>query len=414
MKVGLVIPPSPFLGDEKRNCPLGILYIAAVLEWNRHDVFVVDMRGNGGKAAYLPYADTYGFTSTTPEYSTVLEIAKFVSNKYASWIVIGGSHASAVPEAVDGVFDDIVVGEGETAISRVSSNVYTGYNERHRITNIDDIPFPARHLLPRDSVISNTLVGDEPATTMITSRGCAQKCSFCVAPSMWGRRVTYRSPDNVIQEIKKVMEDYDIRAFRFLDDNMTISRGRLFDLCLKMKPLDIIWRCGSRIDLIKNDKMLSEMKAGGCIEIGYGIETVCQNALDINMKAAKVEDMVEVIRATEDAGIRSRLWMIIGLPGEEKGIADRTIKFIQDAKPSCVMLATFVPFPGTDVYNNPEKYDVKIKMDYDNFLSVLGNYEGEKDTGFICEYEDFSEQELIDERARLLDYIEEEGLDEAK
>lgn len=415
MKIGLIIPGSPFLGDEKRNCPLGILHVAAVLEKAGHDVFVADLRGVKNWKVCLPPAELYGIGTATADYYTALNIARFLRKCYNSHIVIGGYHATAVPQSIDEVFDDIIVGEGEIPMRLIANNEYSGYGMcPYRIGDIDTVPFPARHLLPKESVISDSLINGEPSTPMILSRGCPYKCSFCAAPTMWGRRVTYRSPENIRREIKHLVARYGIRGFRFQDDDIAVNFGRLADLCNMLKPLNVVWRASARTDSV-NRPALEKMKEAGCVEIGYGIETICQETLDINNKNTRVEDMAKIIQATKDVGIHNRLYMIIGLPGEEKGIANRTIEFLQEADPHCVMLSTFVPYPGTDIFNHPEKYGVKIKhYDYEKYLSVIGLYEDERDTPFICEYDDWSDQELIDERAKIIEYIQAEGLDKAK
>jgi len=106
---------------------------------------------------------------------------------------------------------------------------------------------------------------------------------------------------------------------------------------------------------------------------------------------------------------------MVGLPGEEKGMADRTIEFWEQTKPDVVMLASMVPYPGTAFARNPERYGLKIKpLAHQKYLQMIGNYGDELENEFVCEYEDWTDEELRDERRRMFEYLAESGMDGAK
>ena len=126
MTISLVIPPSPFLGDQKRNPPLGIMYIASYLEQNNYDVKLTDLRdlNKDEWIRHIPEGDIYGITATTPEYPHALEIAKQIRKRQSKTIItLGGVHASAEPQKVSRVFDKVVIGEGEYSIIDVINDV---------------------------------------------------------------------------------------------------------------------------------------------------------------------------------------------------------------------------------------------------------------------------------------------------
>lgn len=417
MRIVLIIPPNPFLGDQKRNCPLGILYIAGVLEQEGHHPEVVDLRclEDGEWLKKIPQADIYGITTSTPEYLLACKVARFIKNSYGGCMVLGGVHPTVLSDKIDRVFDKVVIGEGERAILDVLKDYRNGVKKRFYqspvIENLDDIPLPARHLLPIDSVVNDRLVTpDIPATTIVTSRGCPFNCSFCSSPRMWGRRVRFRSADNVIAEIEKIKNDYGLTHFRFQDDVMGANKKIFFEMFKKMEPLNIRWRANLHVN-ISNTELLEAMKQAGCFEIHYGVETISQKVLDMNNRGMKVDTIYEAVENTKRLGLRVRLFFIVGLPFEEHGIADRTIEFVKKAKPNGIDLSTFVPFPGSDVFENPSKYGIEIlSRDFNDYSMSIGLYKGESEKDFIYRHSNLSNEELKDERKQLLGFIEKYNL----
>jgi anaerobic magnesium-protoporphyrin IX monomethyl ester cyclase len=412
MKVVLINPPHPYLLDQKRNQPLGIMYLAAMLEKEIFDVNVVDLCyvEEGDWLKKIPEADVYGISATTLDYFCSVKIARKVKEAHGGILVLGGSHATAVPKAIDPVFDKVVIGEGELALldllNDCRKNAGKRFYQRELVKDIDFFSFPARHLLPLDSIVSHDLVErGKPATSLITSRGCCNACSFCASKTMWGQRVRFRSPGNVIAELEQIMEVYGVRHFRFHDDTMSLNKSRLLEMCKKMEPLNIRWRAHTRVDC-SDMETLKAMKRAGCDEIGFGIESASQRVLDVNKKRIKVEQAKKAIRNAKDAGLKVRLFFIVGLPGETKDTWKLNIDFIEDVQPDGVDVSTFIPFPGCDIYDNPKAYGIELLTnDYDRFIMTLGLGKGELETDFIYKHPDLSNEELKRHRKMMLDYV---------
>jgi len=289
----------------------------------------------------------------------------------------------------------------------ITNNNKRFYNEAY-IEDLDSIPFPARHLLPIDAAFSKNAFssGDqEYAGTLITSRGCPNSCSFCASETMWGRKVRFQTPENVENEIKQIIKDYGVHNFRFQDDTMVLKRKRLEELCSRIKPLGIRWRATTRVD--HSDKEMLELMAdSGCEELGYGIESLSQAVLDKNAKGIKLEDIPRALRNTREAGLKSRLFFIIGLPGEEKGYSQRLEEFLEKESPDGVDISTMVLYPGTDLFNNPEKYGLKIEnQDYGAYHMTLGLIPGEIDRNPTFSHDILSTSDIIDERKKSLEII---------
>jgi radical SAM superfamily enzyme YgiQ (UPF0313 family) len=396
LSIVLIIPPSPFLGDEKRQPPLGILYVAAYLEQQRLNVRIIDLRSvpSSGWMDKIPVCGRYGITATTPEYPYAVLIAeglklrdKMMDKK--CHISLGGVHGTALAGTIERtLFDTVVIGEGDGTAP------------------LDERPFPARHLLPRESFISDKLCeAGESATTVMVSRGCAFDCSFCSSKAMWGRNVRYRSVGNVIAELQMLKREYGIHQIRFHDDTMTVNKPWIMEFCGAVAPLNLRWRAATRVDRSSAD-MLQAMFDAGCYELAYGIEDPDQDVLNINNKGVKTKDIYKALATAKRIGFKTRLYLMIGLPGQDDKTAKRLIDFIERVEPTVADLSTFVPFPGSDVYNNPDKYDIKLKdTPWDDYVFTRGLYGDECAKDFIYQHDRLSNESLKQQRKEILDHI---------
>lgn len=417
MKINLIIPPDPFLGDDKRNAPLGILYVASVAKEAGYEVIVTDLRGKKGDDLIKNIklnCSVYGFTSSTPSYYNALNLARAIkSQNNQALTVLGGIHATALPEKIGPEFDKVVIGEGEISFLQLLDDIKKNKNKDKRfykseyIEDLDSIPFPARDLIPYDSAFSKNafLVGGEYAGTIITSRGCPGNCSFCGSKKMWGRRVRFRSPENVIKEIKQMIENYGIKYFRFQDDTIVLWRERLKKLCAAMEPLGIKWRAATRVDYADVD-LLNCMKKAGCDEVAYGIESLDQEVLNKNQKGIKLEQIYQALENTKKVGLKSRLFFIIGLPGEKAGFSRRLKEFLDKTNPDGVDISTLVPYPGSPIFHNPEQYGIKLKsMEFEKYHMTLGLIDEELKRPLTFEHDVLSENQIKKEREESLKLI---------
>ncbi|MFH1358673.1 MAG: NAD-dependent epimerase/dehydratase family protein [archaeon] len=414
-KVELIIPSNPYLGDDMRNLPIGILYLAAVAEKNGYLVKITDLRNKKFDEIekLIGDSDVYGINAATPDYYLSEKIAEIIKKKNPdSWIVIGGIHATANSNKISNIFDKVVIGEGELAFLDLlkdyeDKNNNKRFYQREPIENLDSVPFPARHLLPFENCFSENalFVGAGPTAAIITSRGCPNNCSFCASDIMWHQRVRFRSPDNVVEEIKEIIKYHDIKNFRIMDDTFTVNKKRLIEICEKIAPLGIRFRIETRVDYV-DPEILYHLKKAGCEENAYGIESPTQEVLDKVGKNIGLEQAENIIKMTHDAGIKVRLFFIIGLPGEKPGFADRLIQFVEKTHPHAVNVSTFVPYPGSDIYTNPKKYGIKLKTeDFSIYNMTLGLKEGEIDRDFTFEHDVMTDEQLKNERRKALEYI---------
>jgi len=341
----LVQPPNPYLLDPTTRWPLGLSYLEAVLLKAGAKVAVADLRDKEIDLSLIPEALIIGITATTGEIGMAKELAHLIKQRnYNTFTVIGGSHASYLPEDCAQYFDLVVIGEAEYDINQFLQQRYFGTRYTKSPLDLDTLPFPIRHPFS----FSNTLFegagyGKGPMTTsIITSRGCPYTCAYCQEKP---RPVRFRSPENVVEEIKEIQSKWDYHHFRFEDDNFTLKPERVFEICRLLEPLKVYWRCHSRSDLFNRD-MARAMRLAGCNEVGFGVESADQRVLDIVNKKETIKQHIRAIRIAEDSGIRTKAFFMTGLPGETDEIVGLTKSFLERAQPSKIILSRFTPYPG--------------------------------------------------------------------
>ncbi len=239
--------------------------------------------------------------------------------------------------------------------------------QREILPDLNSLPFPARELLPNDKYIM-PFFDRKPFVTVVPSRGCPYKCTFCRAGKVWGTKPRFRDPSNIITEIKEIINKLNIKNIVFMTDALTLKRDwtlALLDEMLK-ENLGIRWICNSRVDSV-DIEMLKLMKKVGCELISYGVESGNQTILDQAKKNIKIQDSINAIKLTRQAGITSLAYFIIGLPGETEETIKESIEFAKMLNPDYVNFHIATPFPGTEFYEYAKKNKLLISENWDDF-----------------------------------------------
>jgi len=380
--------------------PLGILYIAAVLEENGVDVEVIDCAagdiGYSGIEKRVKETEPFlvGITSTTPLIPEALRSAEAVRRVSNAYIVLGGPHATFMHNEIlreNASIDIIVKGEGEYTVLDIYRTLRTGgdlaavdgivYRRGERIVenpdrppveDLDALPYPARHLVPPDNyrVFDDNLA----VATMICSRGCPMQCSFCASSALHGKRVRRRSTGDVVEEIRQIQDNLGISAIGFMDDTFTLYPRWVEEFCREVikQDLGIEWGCTARVDRI-NRSLMDLMKKAGCHTLFFGVESGDQGILDRVKKGTHIDQIKHVFATAHDLGMRTIASAAIGLPGETRETANKTIKFVKSLKPSFALFSVATPYPGTDFFSKVRE-DGSLQMDwsqYDLLSSVV-------------------------------------------
>lgn len=387
IKILLVNPPyvghvySGYKEAVAVNVPLGLAYLGGILEKNSTPVEVLDanileLSTEETAKRVLKSECQYIFLTTTSNTITkVYEIAKIVKSNSNKIIVAGGPHVTFEPERTlkECPHVDIVVrGEGERTALELAQKKFKDLDTikgityktahgiksnpgRERVQNLDELPFPARHLFPlklyRQGAFFNTSIKNKETATMITARGCPNRCKYCASVHFWGTAVKFRSAKNIIEEIEFLIEKYNTKQIAFLDDMFTAHIPRLKEFCelLIKKKIKIKWWCYSRINTM-NKELMAIMKKAGCFALNFGIESGNEEILKgINKNITKKKTW-EVVQAAKQLGLLVHASFMVGLPGDTKKTVNQTINWAINLNPHIALFCITTPFPGTALY----------------------------------------------------------------
>jgi anaerobic magnesium-protoporphyrin IX monomethyl ester cyclase len=393
VRVALLYPEvydmARFREARKEFPPFGVLYLASVIEGAGHQVAVVrvtphdtrhDLSGYDAVGFSLASSATYGFMAQARRDSTI---------RGDALVMVGGVHCNFYPETtlIDFAADVACDGESEETILDILDHTEdrdfaaiagvlwpapdgTVHRTPRRplLRNIDQLPLPARHLLPReDVVLSDRLAGtDLPMAHVMFSRGCPFPCSFCAAGQT---RIQYRSGTSARTELQHLKEAYGIEGFAIVDDNFIVNKTKVGDICDAITDLDLRWSALSRVDTI-DEKLLDRMARAGCIEIKYGMESGSEPLLKAMWKNTTRAQIIHAVDQTVAAGIQAKVFVIHGYPGENAATTADTINLLARLgdRLSRVSLFRFVPLPGTQVYEHAATHRIRgthLQPDWD-------------------------------------------------
>ena len=419
MKVVLIGLPHPYLKQPDAQAPLGLLYLAAVLEKAGVEVEVKNYSSYMIDKAIddLPRADLYGITSTSMELPQANGFAKDIKKKYPGSKVALGGPGAITDEYVDwSRIDAICKGEGELAILGMIDDMENGGLRKvyrgESISNLDGLPLPARHLLGKAQG-GNIFAYDRNykeggSVTILTSRGCPYKCAFCSAPRL-SRRVRFRSPESVFYEMSQVVEEFGIKQFRVSDDMFTANKEHALGICELVKKLDIAWRISIRAKPLSMD-VLKALYDSGCKEVSIGIESFDHNVLNILRKGTTPEDNARALEMCEKIGIKTRVLFMIRTPGQTVFTVPRNIAWLNEVPYDIICCTTFVPLPGSDIWNNPDKYNIEIlSRNLDDYNFYFFNADGENELKDIIKIKDRSLEEFNEESLQFKEYLKNTG-----
>ena len=354
--------------------PLNLAYLAAIAEKNGHVVQLIDGEAEGLTSSEIIdrikefSPDLIGLTATTPMFHIAAELARKLKKHLDIPIVVGGPHVTFFREEIFyECFDYFVIGQCENTfelfLNKIADkgvfktipglllrenniNIFTGANQQ--ITALDDVPFPARHLLKLDLYRIGTLNGKKQYTSIMASRGCPFKCVFC-STSIYGKRVRRSIIENVVAEIKQVMNDFGIDHFYFLDDTLTLDREYILGFCdeVEKQKLQFTWEGGTRANLV-DAELIARMARCGFMRINFGLESADLEVRKIIKKEVPLESYIIANELTNEAGIETMNSVMLGLPGDTYESIERTISFVRNAR--ALKHATFgiaIPYPGS-------------------------------------------------------------------
>jgi radical SAM superfamily enzyme YgiQ (UPF0313 family) len=366
--------------------PLNVGYMAAVIEREGIGAAIVDMglpdcgmdAIENTITAYQP--DLVGISCLTPSFPKAIATARQIKRLAPTIpIILGGCHVTFTAESTlreNPEIDIVVRGEGEATLMELIScietkdaldkvhgisyrrndNVILRTSDRPYISDLDALPWPARHLMP-------LLKYDLPGA-LLASRGCPNRCIFCAGTAMSGHRYRIRHPHLVVDEIEHLLTQYGIEEFLFLDDTFTALPERLtIPACQEIvaRRLNVTFACESRVDVI-TPRLVEHLVQAGARGIQLGVESGSQEILDKIGKRITLQQIHDAVRWALEGGLRVGCCFMLGHPDETEETVRQTAEMIKELRARGVALTAlsiFTPFPGTDAYERREQYGLQ-------------------------------------------------------
>jgi len=379
-KIVLMYVTPPGQDDFFIAMPLGIIYLAAILRQHGADVECCDERvcTEAEVDSYLRKAEILGLSALTPHVNRAIRYAQRAKASNPSVItVMGGPHATVdVDTFLDsGAMDYVIGGEAEdsivdfmrgidrgrealTAVPGMAFNWPDGRQHRNPqpplIKDLDRIPFPAWEALPFDRYAG---MNKERLFYIFTSRGCPFRCVFC-QKELTGRGFRTRSVKNILDELQEIHDRYQPGNVLFIDELFTCQKKRVYEICegILARGLKLNMSCETRVDMLDYD-MARTMKRAGFNRMYFGVESGSQRSLDTLIKDYKVDKVVEALKITRRAGIWTKVFLIVGTPGETMEDIDETARIMRLGMPDRIRTSLFNPLTATASF---EKFKDRI------------------------------------------------------
>ncbi len=426
MKIVLTLPPEVHELEIYRITgmkapPLGLASIAAVLERAGHKVKVIDSPTlELSMEEWLSMVksenpDLVGMSLLTPLAPRGYKAIKALKSELPEVpVVVGGPHPSFLyEEALANGADVVVIGEGElttldlvntleehgldpSALKRVKGIAYRADGDGVRLTpprplvmNLDELPWPARHLLPMEKY---TLFNKPIRIAhVMASRGCPYGCIYCTTSYFWGRRIRFRSAGNVLDELEYLVDKYKVKYVAFADDELVVNKRfvREFIQGMKERGLDLPFACGARVDHLSREFM-KYLHDNNCVTIYVGVESAKQETIDKIGKRITIDQVKRVFQWKKEIGAFVVGSFILGFPWETIDDMKRTVDFAVKLDPDYAQFTALTPYPGTPLFKYAKEHGLIEDWNWEHYTTIRPVMRGfhftRKDLGRMVTY----------------------------
>jgi anaerobic magnesium-protoporphyrin IX monomethyl ester cyclase len=388
-RVGLIIPPSPFLADERVFPSLGILKVASALESRGHEVDVLDLSGIGNYqdvvATYMSGPDrakVIGVTATTPQFPQAVRINETIKAiDPDTKTLLGGAHATMVGSAkqldekrnvryrgtiafeqMTSTFDTTVIGDGEEAIfdALTTGNAVVDAGNKNSIHflqrgTLEQYPLPARHLIDMDSY--HYQIDGRDAQSMIAQLGCPFECGFCGGRNTQSfRMIRTRSVESTLAEVDELVGRYNKRGIMFYDDELNVNNNALMQLMeglisyQEKRGVDLRLRGFVKAELFTAEQAKIMRRAGFRVMLS-GVESGDDGILKTMRKHTTREINSRWVQLCREAGLQTKALMSIGHPGETKETILNSLEWVLANRPDDVDWTIITQYPGSPYFD---------------------------------------------------------------
>ena len=388
-KIILIHPPTPYLVIPKWSIPITLLFLRSYFISKNFDADILDLANEGEDYLLkIPLdADAYGITLYTPQEQLAKDISFYLRERTNALLVAGGHHVTFMDMKFleESAYDVIIRGEGEISFEEVlqgeklSSIKGITYRDGNQIirnldrpfnNDLDIYPFPRLDALNLKEYPGSYIKQShsEYRIRVIFSRGCVGKCTFCTSVNFWKRKVRFHSYEWIKENVEYLLNNYGVRDLDISDDNFLIHKD-FEKLCLLFNRHNIRWSCQGISRHITDEKS-KLMKETGCSSVALGIESGSEKILNSLDKSSKLEHHIKAISILRKHKISVKGLFMVGLPKTRQEDIDLTVNFIRENPMDNYGLTTFVPFPGTPIWNDPEEHgcDLDKSIPFSEYL----------------------------------------------
>tara|TARA_B100002051_G_C16743417_1_gene645830 strand:- start:127 stop:1641 length:1515 start_codon:yes stop_codon:yes gene_type:complete len=356
--------------------------IAKIVKKTNKDIITI-IGGNHISNAVKDYQ--YNIVAKIPELQDTIPD---LENDYIDFAIIGESdHGFA--KIINNISEKKSIDNLPGVVKRISKKKFI-INHPERINDISNLHAPARHLVNMEGYFNigafhSAKSKSNRVLSVMCSRGCPEKCTFCTTPQMWGTKVRWRGIDNIIDEIEDGVKNYQIGEIQFEDDTLTANKKRLIELCSRLEKFGLPWCTpnGVKVNyhLAGQNDMFKAMHNSGCYQITLACESGVQRVLDnIINKRLNVEQIKPAIENAKKAGMLVHTFWILGYPGETFEEINKTVEFAMECGADSFSFAILSPLPGTPIYREVLKnnlwWDLNTSIDDLLYRSSLIKVDG--------------------------------------
>lgn len=439
MKILLVNPPIPeFYYNREYYMPSGLLYLASSLQKNNKEVKILDMKTFQGNDISHPQKfyedkllntisdfqpDLIGFGCLfSGNFPDVLKLSQLIKKNFKNIrIITGGIHPTIyVGDIMKNCpsIDFIILGEGEESMVQLANEIENksyGFdkidgmafrkngkviiNQKTRyIGDVDNLPFPAYDLVNLEDYYVDTSNWHNPkklpintSIPIISSRSCPNRCTFCSMFEVMGPSWRARSPKNVVDEIEYLYNRYGHRHFSFMDDNFTLWKLRVIEICDEIirRKLDIQFETPNGLSVrTLDEEVLDSMISAGLVRISLALESgsdfIRNKIMKKNLSKEKIYNVINLTKKYKQLYIN--VFFIIGMPEETKETLNETYEMIKKIDVDKIYVHNIIPFPGTAVFEQALRDNLLVNINPQNLYKSANLYLTNYDDYFIKPY----------------------------
>ena len=412
-----IIHPADVYVQGGLHPPLGLAYINSSLKNHGYKPNVVDVvfdRELGQLKKLELDNGVYLISFSTVLSDRVHKIIDIIRSKDKNAIILGGGpHPTVRKEKTFDEFDLDLIALGEVNIVDIidayhSSDVYgelskvkgVMYRQDGKIVinepaeyldNLDDIPLPSLEDFP---VYEYFKIKGYRELSLITSRGCPYRCTFCqpILNNLFGKKIRFQSPKRVVDEIEYFVNKLKLDVISFNDDTFAFHQQRVIDICKEIidRKIHFLWRCQTRVGLRRD--VLEYMKKAGCFLIEFGVESGSQTILDNIHKDTTVEKIIETFKHCRELSILTHSFLSIGWLGESEKTINETAEMLKIIKPFSYSVGIATPYPGTYLWDDIKEKGLLINADWSKYDHILDS------ASEIVQLSEFTPSQLIEKK----------------